>query len=91
MTFINPNQAIVAGEAVKAAKSESRPSRRKEALEQTVQLGREYSDVVKKAQQGNPDNSPGTVEQARELLLKGHFDTDQAAREAAQNIIDYGI
>jgi hypothetical protein len=91
MTLINPNQAIVAGEAVKAARRESQPSRRKEALEQTVQLGREYTEVVKKAQQGNPDNYPETVQQAKELLLKGHFDTEQAAREAAQNIVEYGI
>jgi len=91
MTFINSNQVIVAGEAAKVARRESRPSRRKEALEQTVQLGREYTDVVKKAQQGNSDNHPQMVQQARELLLKGHFDTDQAAREAAQNIVEYGI
>jgi phosphoribosylaminoimidazole carboxylase (NCAIR synthetase) len=91
MTLINPNQAIAAGEAVKVARRDSRPSRRKEALEQTVQLGREYSDVVKKAQQDNSDSYPQTVQQARELLLKGHFDTDQAAREAAQNIAEYGI
>lgn len=91
MTLINPNQAIVAGEAVKVARRESRPSRRKEALEQTVQLGREYTEVVKKAQQENPDNSPQTVQQAKELLVKGHFDTEQAARQAAQNIVEYGI
>jgi hypothetical protein len=91
MTFIDPNQAIAAGEAVRVARRESRPSRRKEALEQTVQLGREYADVVKNAQQENPENYPKTVQQAKELLLKGHFDTDQAARQAAQNIVEYGI
>jgi hypothetical protein len=91
MTFIDPNQVIAAGEVVKVARRESRASRRKEALEQTVQLGREYTEVVKKAQQENPDNSPETVQRVRELLLKGHFDTDQAARQAAQNIVEYGI
>jgi len=90
MTFINPNQAILAGEVVKSTKSE-RTNRRKETPVQSVQLGRDYADVVTKAQQGNPDNYPETVQQAKELLLQGHFDTDQAAREAAQNIVDYGI
>jgi hypothetical protein len=90
MTFINPNQAILAGEAIKSAKSE-RTNRRKETPAQAVQLGRDYADVVTKAQQGNPDKHPETVQQAKELLLQGHFDTDQAAREAAQNIVEYGI
>jgi hypothetical protein len=89
--LINPNQAIVAGEVIKAGKPESRRSRRKETLEQTVQLGRDYADAVKKAQQENPDNHPQTVQQAKKLLLQGHFDSDQAAREAAQNIVEYGI
>lgn len=91
MTFINPNQAIAASEAVKTAKAESRPSRRKEKPEQAVQLGRDYTDIVKKAQQGSRDNSPETVQQAKELLLQGQFDTDQAAREAAKNMVEYGI
>jgi hypothetical protein len=91
MTFINPNAAIIAGEAVKAAKSEGRQGREKKVTEKTVQLGHDYAQVVQKAQKENSDNHPEMVQQARELLSKGHFDTREAAQEAAQKMVDYGI
>jgi hypothetical protein len=88
---INPNQSIVAGQAVRSAKAETSKGRRKEKPQQSVQLGHEYADIVKKAQQANSDNSGKMVQQARELLMKGQFDTDEAARQAAQNMVEYGI
>ncbi len=91
MSSINPNMAIVAGTAAKAAKPESRQDRKKDVKGKTVQLGQEYTRIVQKAQRENPDNQPETVQQAKELLSKGHFDTQQAAYEAAQKIVDYGI
>jgi hypothetical protein len=91
MTFINPNVAILAGAAAKAAKPESPKSRQKNATEKTTQLGREYVQIVQRAQSENPDNHPETIQQTKELLLKGHFDTAEAAREAAEKIADYGI
>ena len=91
MTSINPNMAIVAGEAAKASKSESQKSRKKNAAQQSVQLGQEYTRIVQKAQRENPDNHAETIQETRELLSKGHFDTHQAAREAAQKIVEYGI
>lgn len=91
MTFINPNIAIVAGAAVRSATSETRQNRRKGALEQTVQLGREYVEIVRRAQKENPEDRPEIIQWVKELLLKGHFDSRQAAREAAQKIVEYGV
>lgn len=91
MSSINPDIAIAAGMAAKTAKSESRQDRQKKVSEKTVQLRQEYASIVQKSLAGNPDNYPQTVQEARDLLSKGHFDTHEAAREAAQKIVDYGI
>jgi hypothetical protein len=89
--MFNPDVSIVAGVVAHSAKSPTRPTRRKNASDPTVRLGQEYSDIVQKAQQGQSDNHSEIVRQARELFLSGHFDTHQAAREAAQKIVEYGI
>ena len=91
MSSINPDIAIAAQTAAKTTKSESRRDQQKKVREKPVQLGEEYTSIVQKAQRENPDNYPQTVQEARELLSKGHFDTHEAAREAAQKIVDYGI
>jgi type II secretory pathway pseudopilin PulG len=91
MTSFDPNVSIVAGAAIQSAKPQTRQTRRKNASERAVQLGREYVEIVQKAQQEQPDNHSEIVRQAKELFLSGHFDTYQAAREAAQKIVEYGI
>jgi len=91
MASINSNVTIAAGAAAKAAGVEPKKPQRKEAARTTVQLGNEYRKLVQKAMIENPGHHTEVVKQARELLLNGHFDTPQAAREAAQKIIEYGI
>jgi hypothetical protein len=56
-----------------------------------VQFGLEYKRIVEKALVENPEDHTERVKQARELLLNGHFDTPQMARQAAQKIIEQGI
>ena len=91
MTSFDPNVGIIAGVTVQSAKPQTRQTRRKNASERAVRLGREYAEIVEKAQQEQPDNHSEIVRQAKELFLSGHFDTYQAAREAAQKIVEYGI
>jgi hypothetical protein len=91
MTSINSNITIAVGTAAKAAGVEPKKAQRKETLRSTVQLGDEYRKIVQKAMDENPDQHAELVKQARELLLSGHFDTPQAARDAAKKIIEYGI
>jgi hypothetical protein len=91
MTSFDPNIGIIAGVTIQSAKPQTRKTRRKSVSERAVRSGREYAEIVQKAQQEQPDNHAEIVRQAKELFLSGHFDTYQAAREAAQKIIEYGI
>ncbi len=50
----------------------------------------DYASLVEKALQV-PETNPSAVEEARELLLSGNLDTLESAREAARNILEYGI
>jgi len=91
MTSINSNIAITAAMASKAAGADPKKAQRREPVRSTVQLGAEYRKIVEKAIRENPEDDTEVVKQARELLLTGHFDTPQMARQAAAKIIEQGI
>lgn len=91
MTSINSNIMIAAGTAAKAAGADPKKTQRKEPTRSTVQFGLEYKRIVEKALVENPEDHTERVKHARELLLNGHFDTPQMARQAAQKIIEQGI
>lgn len=91
MTSINSNITIAAGMAASAAGMDPKKAQRKGPSRTTVQLGAEYRRIIEKAMAEDPDNHTELVKQAREMLLNGHFDTPQMARQAAERIIEQGI
>jgi|FrelakmetLWP11LW_1041352.scaffolds.fasta_scaffold05375_2 hypothetical protein len=91
MASINSNITIAAGTTAKAAGIDPKKPQRKEALRTPAKLGEEYQKFIQQAMAENPDQNTERVKQARELLLNGHFDTPQAAKEAAKKIVEYGI
>ena len=49
-----------------------------------------YASLIDKAMQ-EPKDDAERVQQARELLLSGQLESPENIREAAENIVEYGI
>lgn len=91
MTSINPNITIIAGVAASTSGLDPKKAQRKDSPRSVAHFGSEYRRIIEKALNEEPANHAEIVKDARELLLSGHFDSPQTARQAAERIIEEGI
>jgi hypothetical protein len=85
--IINTNQPLMESEA------SSRQPNSAGALpdnDKDVSVQVDYGALIDKAIQ-RPQKDTQLVQQARKLLLSGQLESDQNIREAAQNILKFGI
>ena len=59
-----------------------------EPVDASLQI--QYASLIEQAVKSPPDDTD-TVTQARELLLSGRLDTPDNIRQAAENIIKFGV
>ena len=58
--------------------------------DEDVSLHVNYASLIEKAVQ-EPEDDAQRVQTARELLLSGQLERPENIRQAAENIVDYGI
>jgi hypothetical protein len=58
--------------------------------DEDVSVQVKYASLIEKAVQ-QPEKDPQRIQKARELLRSGHLDSPENTRQAAENILKYGI
>ncbi|MBW8039361.1 MAG: hypothetical protein FVQ85_05125 [Planctomycetes bacterium] len=73
-----------------SSSEQTEPSRNSANNQVDASLQVSYDSFIEKAQQIPPEDTDA-VQRARELLLSGQLESLQNIREAAENIVNFGI
>jgi hypothetical protein len=85
---IDPNN--IQNFAEKSPPMQPNPAGRLPNNNEDVSVQVEHASLIDKAMQV-PQTDTGAVQRARELLLSGQLETPKNIREAAENIIKFGV
>jgi len=84
------NTSLVQGTAAKATQKKGQGERSKKSAEPDATLQIRYAPMIAKAI-GTPAVDADAVKAAQQMLASGELDRPETIREAAQNLIDYGL
>ncbi len=84
---IDTNQPLIDSSLSSGQPKSARALRDKD---EDVSVQVDYASLIEKAVQ-EPQNDAQRVQKARELLLSGQLESPENIRQAAENIVKYGI
>lgn len=75
---------------INVSKKNAQTSRVSSESQADASLQTSYGDMIREAQQLQTEDITA-VERARRLLLSGQLDSPESIRQAAENIVEFGI